>query len=149
MNTTYKDLFNSAYSKMKMYDLSSLLEEEADDIMFDTIRPSVVKFRGCKQDLKDRDNIIQSFNFELTDENIEILVNYMVIEYLTSNFILTQSALKASMSTTDFHKYDNKDLLGKAIEVREILTKENKQLMVDYSFEDSVLFKNPQKFKGR
>lgn len=129
--------------------LSSLLEEEADDIMFDTIRPSVVKFRGCKQDLKDRDNIIQSFNFELTDENIEILVNYMVIEYLTSNFILTQSALKASMSTTDFHKYDNKDLLGKAIEVREILTKENKQLMVDYSFEDSVLFKNPQKFKGR
>lgn len=138
--TTYKELYSSAYSKMKMYDLVLLEESDADEILFDTIRPSIVKFRGCRQDLSDRNDNAQSFNFKLSDENLEILSNYMVIEYLTSNYILTQGALKAQMSNSDFHKYDNKDMLGKAIEVRKIIKKENDQLMIDYSYSNSRLF---------
>lgn len=148
-NTLYKDLYNNSYTKIKMYDLALLPESDADEIMFDTIRPSIVKFRGCKQDLKDRDDVLMLFNFKMLDENFEILTNYMIIEYLTSNFILTQSALKAQMSNSDFHKYDNKDMLGKAIELRNILKKENDQLMIDYSFESSTLFTNPERLKGR
>ena len=41
--------------------------------------------------------------------------------------------LQAHMSTTDFHKYDNSNVLGKAIEVRDMYKKENKQWMINYS----------------
>mgnify|MGYP007115902015 FL=1 len=64
----------------------------------------------------------------------------MTIEWLTSEFILTREALKARMSTADFHKIDNKDMLTKAKELRSELMKENDQLAINKSYKDSKLF---------
>ena len=44
--------------------------------------------------------------------------------------------LKSYMSNTDFHKYDNRDVLGKVLEVRDYYKRENKQLMINYSIRD-------------
>jgi hypothetical protein len=64
----------------------------------------------------------------------------MTICYLDSNYIRTQEALKAHMSPSDFHKYDNKDVLSKAKEVREMYKKENDKLMINYSHQSSGIF---------
>lgn len=143
MATSYKELYNSVYSKIKDYDFIAMSEDEANEILHDYIRPAIVDFEDCKQDLSDRDEILKSFNIDLTDVNFEILSNFMFIKYLEATYINTPMALKAYMSTADFHKYDNKDVLGKVVEVRDGYLKRNKQLMINYSIrsKDSGLVK--------
>ena len=57
-------------------------------------------------------------------------------------------ALKAYLSTSDFHKYDNKDVLGKVVEVRDKYYDDNKQLMINYSLRGESEFSKLYKEKG-
>ena len=113
MATTYKELCDSVYTKIKDYNLVKLLEKDADDIIKDYIRPAILKFECCNQDLSDRDDVIESFNIDLSDINFEILTNFMVIEYLDSTYVRTTLMLESYMSNTDFHKYDNERMLSR------------------------------------
>ena len=148
MATAYKELYNSVYSKIKDYDFIQIGEDVADDILHDYIRPAIVAFESCKQDLSDRDEILMQFNFDLPDIDFEILSNYMVIAYLDATYIRTPLALQAHMSTSDFHKYDNSNVLGKVMEVRDMYKKENKQLMINYSFKKGSDFQKVYEENG-
>ena len=140
--TTYHDLCDSILKKIKDYGLAGLDESMAFEIIQDYLDPAVLMFEGCDQDLTDRDDKAQSFNISLTQRNFEILSNYMCICYLDANFIRTSEMLKSHLSSTDFHKYDNKDTLGKVKEVREMYKKENDQAMINYSYHRSPLFES-------
>lgn len=148
MATTYKELYNSVYSKIKDYDFVNMLEEDADEILHDYLRPAVVAFECCNQDLSDRDEGLQQFNIDLNDVNFEILSNFMVIVYLDSTYIRTSLMLKTHMSTADFHKYDNSNVLGKVIEVRDMYKRENKQWMINYSLRGESDFTKLYEDKG-
>ena len=132
-NTTYKELCDSVYSKIKDYDFIEMTEEEADEIIIDFLRPAIVAFEDCSQDLSDRDPVNKTFNIELDDVNFEILTHFMVVYYLDATYIRTPLALSAHMSTKDFHKYDNANVLPKAQAVREMYWKEAHQFMINYS----------------
>lgn len=147
-NTTYKDLCDSVFPKIKDYGFAGIDEDEAYDIIQDYLKPAILMFSGCNQDLDDRDDLLKTFNFQLTSRNFEILSNYMVICYLDSNFIRTGEMLQAHISSTAFHKYDNKDVLGKVKEVREMYKKENDQLMINLSYPQSPIFNSVLK-RGR
>lgn len=133
-NTTYAELCSSVYAKIKDYDFIQMEESEANAILIEFIRPACLAFEDCSQDLSDRDNSTQEFNFVLDDVNFEILSGFMVIQYLDATYIRTPLMLKAHMSTTDYHKFDNKDVLGKVQSVREMYYQETKQFMINYSF---------------
>ena len=133
MATAYKELYNSVYSKIKDYDLVQLPEENADEILHDYIRPAVLKFECCDQNLADRDEVLEQFNMDLSDVNFEILTNFMVVEYLDSTYVRTTKMLKSYMGGTDFHKYDNANMLSRLLEVRNTYENKNKQLMINYS----------------
>lgn len=148
MATTYKELYDSVYSKIKDFDLAQMPEEDADDILHDYIRPAIVAFECCNQDLSDRDEELLQFNMDLSDVNFEILSNFMVITYLDSTFIRNSLMLQAHMSTSDFHKYDNSNVLGKVIEVRDMYKRENKQLMINYSLRGESDFSKIYKENG-
>ena len=140
-NTTYKELADYVFRKIKDSDFAQMINEEiAYDIVIGYLRSAIVMFENCKQDLSDRDDILQEFNYTLNDNTFVILCNYMVIEWLTSEFILTRQNLKARLSTSDYHKIDTKDMLGKAIELRSMLKSENDQLAINKSYKDSKLF---------
>ena len=140
-NTTYKELADYVFIKIKDSDFAQMINEEiAYDIVIGYLRTAIVMFDNCKQDLSDRDDILQEFNYTLNDDTFIILCNYMVIEWLTSEFILTRQNLKARLSTSDYHKIDTKDMLGKAMELRSMLKSENDQLAINKSYKDSKLF---------
>ena len=140
-NTTYKELADYVFRKIKDSDFAQMINEEiAYDIVIGYLRSAIVMFDNCKQDLSDRDDILQEFNYTLNDDTFIILCNYMVIEWLTSEFILTRQNLKARLSTSDYHKIDTKDMLGKALELRSMLKSENDQLAINKSYKDSKLF---------
>ena len=139
-NTTYKELADQVFRKIKDNDFCEITEEMAYDIVIGYMRSAIVSFDSAKQDLSDRDDVLQEFNYILNDNTFILLCNYMVIEWLTSEFILTRQNLKARLSTADYHKIDTKDMLGKAIELRKMLKSENDQLAINKSYKNSPLF---------
>ncbi len=139
-NTTYKELADLVFRKIKDRQFCELSEETAYDIVIGYLRPAIVNFQSCKQDLSRRDDELGQFDFSLSDDTFVLLCNYMIVEWLTSEFILTREALKARMSTADFHKLDNKDMLTKAKELRSEIMKEYDQLAINKSYKNSKLF---------
>ena len=139
-NTTYKELADAVFNKIKDLDIASMSEEIAYEIVIGYMKSAIVKFENCKQDLSDRDDVLAEFNFPLNDNTFVILVNYMVIEWLDSNFILTGNALKSRLSSSDFHSLNLHNQLSKAIELHNTLKSENDQLAINLSYKDSKLF---------
>lgn len=139
-NTTYKELADAVFNKIKDHSFCEMTEEMAYNVVISYIRPAIVSFQSCKQDLTKRDDELGEFTITLSDETFIILVNYMVIEWLTSNYILTNQALKSRLSSSDFHSLGLKDMLGKAIELRSELMQENNQLAINKSYRNSKMF---------
>lgn len=140
MGTEYSVLYDSVLSKIKDYSFMRLDVSIINDILFDYIRPAIVRFRSCKQDLGNRDDITQKFNVILTDSEIEILSDFMVVEYIDSNYIRVPAALKQILSNKDFNAYSPANLLEKVTNVRDRYLKEATQLMTNYSYMGSALF---------
>ena len=98
-NTTYKELADNFFNKILDYNFASgMTEETAYKIAIGYIDAACNQFESCNQDLDKRDDVLQEFDFELTKNNQVMLVNYMVIEWLSSNYITTSTALKSRLS---------------------------------------------------
>lgn len=132
MSTPFTKIYESVLSKIKDYQLAELEEEEIYSILSDYLRPAIVSFRICKQDLTDRDD--ESFACDLTDTEIEILSNYMVIAYIDSNYIRVPRALKQVLSSKDFNAFSPANQLEKLENLREMYRKDNEILLSRYSW---------------
>lgn len=139
-NTTYKELADSVFLKIKDLDLAQLPEDVAYQIVISYIKPACVKFQSCNgQNLFDRDEELQQFNYKLTDENFEILSEYMVVQWLDSQ-ILTTNNLKARLTSSDFKSLSLPQQLSKLEELRARYKGENDQLAINKSYKNSNLF---------
>lgn len=134
MATSYKVLYENVLSKIKDYDFLNMWEDDIYSVLHDYIRPAVVSFRICKVDLSDRDEETEEFNVDLNDTEIEILSNYMVINYLDSNYIRVPLALKQTLSSKDFNAFSPANHLGKLVELREKYRQDNETLLSRYSW---------------
>lgn len=132
MGTPYTVLYESVLSKIKDYDFLNLEEQDIYEILSDYIRPAIVSFRICKVDLADRNET--GFNITLNDTEIEILANYMVINYLDSNYIRVPLALKQTLSSKDFNAFSPANQLDKLITVRNKYLSDNETLLSRYSW---------------
>lgn len=138
MGTEYRTLYDGVLAKIKDYDFFKLSEDEVYAVLQDYIRPAVVRFQSCKKDLSLRG--ADGFEEELSDVEVEILCDFMVVEYLDSNYIRSQAAMKQVLSNKDFNTYSPANLLEKTMAVRSSFLEEARQLMRDYSYRDSSLF---------
>lgn len=139
-NTTYEQLALSFFDKITEHMFIDVDEKTAIDIGISYISPACTNFQSCNQDLDDRDDVLQEFNFQLSHSNYNILVNYMCIEYLDANYLRTSMALKARLSSSDFHALPLSNMLGKVMELRKMYKSENDQLAINKSYKDSKLF---------
>lgn len=139
-NTTYKELADAVFLKIKDLELGQLPDEIAYKIVIGYIRTACVNFQSCSdQDLSDRDDILEEFGFKLTDQNFNILVNYMIISWIDSQ-TLTTNMLKPRLSTSDFKSLNLSQQLSKIMELRTMLKSENDQLAINKSYKNSPLF---------
>ena len=134
MNTRYKDLCNIFFNKIKDYSLASLDEETAYEIATNYIASACLRFESCTQDLENRDDLLQEFEMQITPNNLEILTNYMVVEWIDREFVHTTSALKSRLSSSDFKSLNLQQQLTKALEVRSTLLSENDRLSINKSY---------------
>ena len=145
MATPYKVISDGVIDKLKSSGIPDISEEILDSIILANIRTACIKFKACKQDLSDRDDLLQEFKIALTEEEIEILIYFLLIEYLSANYINAPELLRQALPSKDFHAWSHKNHLEGLKDLRRIYTNEVRQMVSAYSNQDSDLFEKLKK----
>jgi len=137
MATPYSVIDNSFLNKIT----DDLLLTMADEYLEKTIdgyrNSASVKFKQCNK-LSDKDDIEKQFNQTLTDEEIEIIANLMVLEWLKQR-INSIELLKQSMSTKDYRMYSQANHLEVLLKLRKDTLSEVDRLIVSYTYSQNNL----------
>ena len=129
--TYYRELYNSIYDKLKDYDFYEMSYDDTCDMLSAYVRPAIVRFDNCKKDLSNRDD--EKFLFKLNDTEFEIISNYILVNYLDSNYIRTPNLLKPMLSNKEFNEFSPANHLSKVTNVRDLYNSENDKLRMRYS----------------
>ena len=134
MPTSYEKLYENLLPKFRSYEIPLMSTEEVKDYLHDFLIPAIARFHVCRKDLNDRDDIVQRFNVELSDIEIEILSNYLLIEYIDSEYIRTPTLLKAQLPSSDFKVFSPANFLDKLLSMHSTYVKENETLLSRYAW---------------
>jgi len=134
MATPYDVIWANLLPKFKSYEIPLMTTEEVKDCLHDYIIPAVSRFHICRKDLSNRNDELEQFDSDLSDMEIEILSNYVLLEYLDSTYIRVPSVLKVSLSSKDFNAFSNANQLEKMMEMHSTFLKENETLLSRYSW---------------
>lgn len=154
MATPYEKLYENLLPKFRSYEIPLMSVEEVKDYLHDFLIPAVSRFHVCRKDLNDRDDIIQRFNVDLSDIEIEILSNYLLIEYIDSEYIRVPSLLKVQLPSTDFKAFSSANMIEKLMNMHKTYLSENETLLARYAWGIDGNYgieglKNASKFKRR
>lgn len=134
MSTPYKKLYSNLLPKFKSYKIPIMTEEEAEEFLQDYITPASVKFHTCRTDLMMRDDEKKEFVNDLTDAEIDILANCMLIEYVDANCIRVPTVLKVQLSSSDFNTFSPSNFLKELVSMQEHYISINEALLSRYAW---------------
>lgn len=134
MATPYEKIYDNLLPKFRSYEVPLMTVEEVKDCLHDYLIPAISRFHVCRKDLNDRDDIVQRFNVELSDIEIEILSNYLLIEYTDSEYIRTPSLLKVQLPSSDFKAFSPANFLDKLMAMHKTYVSENETLLSRYAW---------------
>ena len=134
MATPYEKLYENLLPKFRSYEIPLMSTEEVKDYLHDFLIPAVSRFHVCRKDLNNRDDVIQRFNDDLSDIEIEILSNYLLIEYIDSEYIRVPSLLKVQLPSSDFKVFSPANFLDKLVAMHKNYVKENETLLSRYAW---------------
>lgn len=134
MYTSYEKIYENLLPKFRSYEIPIMTEEEVKEYLHDYLVPAIARFHVCRKDLNNRDDILERFNVELSDIEIEILSNYLLLEYIDSTYIRTPTLLKVNLSSSDFNSYSPANMLDKLLAMRKAYRVENEGLLSRYAW---------------
>lgn len=134
MPTSYEKLYENLLPKFRSYEIPLMSTEEVKDFLHDFLIPAISRFHVCRKNLNDRDDIIQCFNVELSDIEVEILSNYMLIEYIDAEYIRTPSLLKVQLPSSDFKAFSSANMIDKLMAMHKTYKTENETLLSRYAW---------------
>ena len=134
MPTSYEKLYENLLPKFRSYKIPLMSTEEVKDYLHDFLIPAISRFHVCRKDLNDRDDILQRFNVELSDTEIEILSNYLIIEYIDSEYVRTPTLLNVQLPSNDFKAFSPANFLDKLMAMHTTYVKENETLLSRYAW---------------
>lgn len=134
MPTPYEKIYENLLSKFRSYEIPMMTVEEVKENLHDYLIPAIARFHVCRKDLNDRDDIVERFNCDLSDVEIEILSNYMLLEYIDSTYIRTATLLKVNLSSSDFNAFSPANMLDKLMSMHKTYLSENEGLLSRYAW---------------
>lgn len=145
MSTPYEKIYGNLLPKFRSYEIPIMTEEEVKEYLHDYLISAIARFHVCRKDLNDRDDIQEQFNTELSDIEIEIISNYLLLEYIDSTYIRTPTLLKVNLSSSDFNAFSPANMLDKLMSMHKTYLTENETLLSRYAWmgakENSTLSK--------
>lgn len=137
MSTPYAVVDNSFLNKITD-DLLLTMPDEYLEKTIDSFRVSAsIKFKQCPS-LLNRDDVLRKYNATLTDEEVEILSNLMVLEWLKQR-INSIELLKQNMSLKDYHMYSQANHLDTLLKLRKDTSSDIDKLIVSYTYSNNNL----------
>lgn len=134
MSTPYEKVYENLLPKFRSYEIPMMTSDEVREYLHDYLIPATTKFHVCRKDLSDRNDILQRFNTDLSDTEIEILSNYTLLEYIDSTYIREPSLLKVTLSSKDFNAFSSANMLDKLMNMRKTYLAENETLVSRYAW---------------
>lgn len=134
MPTPYERLYEGFLPKLQSYDIYKMTEDDVKECLHDYLVAAIPKFHVCRKDLNDRDDLLQRFNSELSDMEIDILVNYMLLEYIDATYVRVPTLLKVNLSSIDFNAFSPANMLDKLNNMQERFLKDNETLLSRYAW---------------
>ena len=111
MATPYSDVINSFIMKIEGYKLLTLLPEDREEVIMFYLNSARSKFyKKCKHDLLDVDTENKLFLDTLTIDEIDILSEIMIVEWLSPQ-IYSDELLESRLNTKDFTEYSPAKLI--------------------------------------
>lgn len=134
MPTSYEKIYENLLPKFRSYEIPLMSTEEVKDYLYDFLIPATSRFHVCRKDLNDRDDVLQRFNVELSDIEVEILSNYLLIELLDSEYIRVPTLLKISLPSSDFKAFSKANMVEKLMNMHKTYVSENETLLSRYAW---------------
>ena len=134
MPTPYEVIYEDFLSKFRSYEIVEMTEEEVKEHLHDYLIPAISRFHVCRKDLSDRDDVVERFNCDLNETEIEILANYCLLEYIDSTYIRISNLLKVSLSSVDYNAFSQANMIDKLMAMRSKYLSENEGLLSRYAW---------------
>lgn len=135
MATPYSDVINSFIMKVEGYKLMALLPEDRVDIVMFYMNSAIAKFyKKCKHDLLDVDTEKKIFNETLTIDEIDVLSEIMIVEWLSPQ-IYSDELLESRLNTKDFTEYSPAKLIEQINTVYKESVKRVKYMIIQYTYD--------------
>lgn len=134
MATSYEKIYENLLPKFRSYEIPLMSTEVVKDYLHDYLIAATSRFHVCRKDLTDRDDVLQRFNIDLSDIEVEILSNYLLIELLDSEYIRVPSLLKISLPSSDFKAFSKANLIEKLMNMHKTYVSENETLLSRYAW---------------
>ena len=136
MPTSYEKVYERFLPKFRDYEIPVMPEDMVIERLHDYLVSATARFHVCRKDLSDRDDLLMRFNEELSDREIEILANYMILEYVDATYVRVPTLLKSNLSSTDFNAFSSANLLSKLNDLQERSRVDNETLLMWYAWDD-------------
>ena len=146
MSTSFDVIHNRFLPKISDYLLVNMESEDAVKLLDKYLFGALPNFKQCSK-LFSRDDVTREFNEELTDEEVEILANLMVLEWLKP-IINNVDELRNRFSTKDYQFFSPANMIDKLVQLRKDTRKENSRLIVSYTYSTNSLDNLVQKTYG-
>lgn len=141
--TAYETVFSAFRDKVTDYDYVDLSNFEETEILVGLMNKATAIFgRVCKK-LANRSNETEEFSEDLTDEEINILTEFMVVYWLKPKLYHSEN-LQNILSTKDFSFYSPANLLSQIRTLHSDANKSARAMMNEYS----ILTSNYENIRG-
>ena len=130
MATPVEEVFNRFLTQIEDESWLELDEEVLEELMLDYLCKSIVEFNVCVKSL-DIDFNTNEFIADLEEEEAQILAYGMVMHYLTPK-ILREENLQQMVTSSDFSKLSNANMLDKLLKLRTQIRKEYQMYLHKY-----------------
>lgn len=137
MPTSYEKVYERFLPKFRDYEIPVMPEDMVIERLHDYLVSATARFHVCRKDLSDRDDLLMRFNEELSNREIEILANYMILEYVDATYVRVPTLLKSNLSSTDFNAFSSANLLSKLNDLQERTRVDNETLLMWYAWDDA------------
>lgn len=133
--TPFSEIFDFFLVKVKDYDLARMQNEDMEALLTQYLRVACVRFKVCRKNLQNRDMKLKQFNEQLSDSEMEILAEHIMVQWLES-YLNDTDILRNKLNTKDFNFFSPANLLEQIRDRYETAEFHARKLTNAYSYED-------------
>lgn len=130
--TPYETVFKAFLSKVQEPLFAEIEIDVALDDLIGIMDGAILNFEYPKIDLKDKDDINQQFNNTLGFDEIQLLANLMVLEWVKRE-LRNVDSLRQFMTTKDFNTFSQANHINALVNAERMMRKDVKSLKIQYS----------------